>query len=243
MANFSTHMIGAATTGVVAASILAATDMLPVNAVPAGIGMVALGGIFPDVDSDHSDSIELVFSLLGVTLGIPVMIAVLPHYGLLLALAALGATYVAVRYGLIWFFRTVTVHRGVFHSVPMALAVTCLVATITNLGMGLDVVRSWMFAVLFFVGFITHLVLDEMYAVDLANRALKRSFGSALKVFERDRAVRYVLLYIAMAITIAFAPHPGEVLDSLWDVELRLLPERGSIALLWETLSAALPGA
>ena len=148
MANFSTHMIGAAVTGVVATSVLAATDLLPVNAVPAGIGMVALGGIFPDVDSDYSDSIELVFGLLGVTLGIPVMIAVLPHYGLLLSLAALGLTYVLVRYVSIWFFRTVTVHRGVFHSLPMAVAVTCLVATITHLAMGMSTIQSWTFATL-----------------------------------------------------------------------------------------------
>lgn len=243
MANFSTHMIGAVATGVVATSILAATDLLPVNAIPAGIGVVALGGIFPDVDSDYSDSIELVFGLLGVTLGVPVMISVLPSYGLLMALGALGLTYVLVRYAAIWLFRTVTVHRGVFHSIPMAIAVTCLVATITHLLMAMDTIQSWMFGVLFLCGFLTHLVLDEMYAVDLANRALKRSFGSALKVFEKSRVRQYVILYIAMAVTIAFAPPPGELVEALSDLELRLLPARSSIANLWQQLSAALPGA
>lgn len=247
MANFSTHMIGAAATGVVAASILASADLLPVNAVPAGVGMVALGGIFPDVDSDYSDSIELVFGLLGVALGVPVMIGVLPHYGLLVALAALGLTYVLVRYAIIWPFRKVTVHRGVFHSLPMAVAVTCVAATITHLLMGMSTLESWVFASLFLVGFVTHLALDEMYAVDLANRAFKRSFGTALKLWEKNRRGQYVVLYIAMAVAIAFAPDPRDLFEALGSVQMRLLPERDTMAAVWnpvwETLTAVLRGA
>jgi hypothetical protein len=33
------------------------------------------------------------------------------------------------------------------------------------------------------IGYLTHLVLDEFYSVDLFNRKIKRSFGTALKPF------------------------------------------------------------
>ena len=237
MANFSTHMVGAAATGVVATSILAATDLLPVPSVAAGIGMVALGGIFPDVDSDHSDAIELVFGLLGITLGVPVMTAVLPHFGLLAALGALGLTYVLMRYGLIRLMQTVTVHRGVFHSIPMAIAVTCLVAIVATVGMHQSTTQAWVFAGLFLIGFLTHLTLDEMYAVDLMNRKLKRSFGSALKVFEKERLVRYLTLYVAMFTAMAFAPSPIELIHELGQLELRLLPQRETVTALLALLS------
>ena len=230
MANFSTHLVGATTAGVVTTSLLAATDLLPVSAVPAGVGLVALGGIFPDVDSDYSDSIDLVFSLLGVALAVPLTVALLPKFGLLVALAGLGLAYVIVRYGVIWPFRELTVHRGVFHSVPMAVVLACLVAGIGQLGMGMNSVGAWVHAGLFTVGFLTHLVLDETYSVDLANRHIKRSFGSALKLFERDRAVRYVGLYVVAAACLVLAPSPGPFFEALGGIEVRLLPDRDQVA-------------
>ncbi len=36
------------------------------------------------------------------------------------------------------------------------------------------------------IGYIVHLVLDEIYSVDLKNRKIKKSFGTALKLFKVD---------------------------------------------------------
>ena len=232
MANFSTHLVGAVSAGVVATSLLAATDLLPLAGVASGVGTVALGGIFPDVDSDYSDSIELVFSLLGVTLAVPLMIAVLPGYGLLASLLALAIAYAAIRYGIIFVFRAVTVHRGVFHSIPMAALLMLLVATVAHAGMGADALTAWLYAGLFLVGFVTHLVLDETYSVDLANRQIKRSFGTAIKLYERDRAWRYVALYAVLLSALFFVPSPESLLEAITDLELRLLPAREAIAIL-----------
>lgn len=232
MANFSTHLVGAASAGVVATSFLAATDLLPLAGVASGVGIVALGGIFPDVDSDYSDSIELVFSLLGVSLAVPIMVAVLPGYGLLASLLALALAYAAIRFGAIHVFRPITVHRGVFHSLPMAVVLTSIVAIVATVGVGADVVTAWVYAALFLVGFVTHLVLDESYSVDLANRHIKRSFGTALKLFERDRPWRYVTLYAALGLVLYVAPSPEPLFDALTELEIRLLPAKEAMAAL-----------
>ena len=71
MANFPTHLLGAVTVGIVSSSILGAAGLLPLAGVASGIGLVALGGIFPDVDSDHSDAISLVFDTLSVAVAAP----------------------------------------------------------------------------------------------------------------------------------------------------------------------------
>ncbi len=235
MANFSTHLLGATAAGVVGASLLAATDLLPVAQVAAGVGVVALGGIFPDVDSDYSDSIELVFSLLGVALGVPVMIALLPNLGLLIALAALGLTYATVRYGVIFVFRRLTVHRGVFHSVPMGFLCACLIASVASLGMGASAAEAWIYALLFFLGFMVHLVLDETYSVDLANRKVKRSFGTALKVYDKDQSGAFFALYGVIILAVWVAPAPTELLSLLGDFHIRLLPEAEVLAKLMAT--------
>ncbi|MBX2804008.1 MAG: metal-dependent hydrolase [Myxococcales bacterium] len=236
MANFSTHMVGAAATGVVAAALLSSAHLLTVQSVPAAVGMVALGGIFPDVDSDNSDSIKLVFNLLGVSLAVPVLVALIPTWGLLLSLVAMGVVFAFVRYGIVVPFRRFTVHRGLFHSVPMGAGLTGVVALVCHSAMGLDMEQAWVFAAMFLVGFMTHLVLDEMYSVDLANNRIKRSFGSALKLFEGDEVPYYVALYAAMALSLYVAPSPEDFVQSVASFDVRLLPDEPVRELLFSGL-------
>ena len=224
MANFSTHLVGAVGTGVVCASLLSAADVLPVQSIPAAVGIVALGGLFPDVDSDASDSIELVFTVLGVAAAIPVLIAMMPTFGLLISLGAMGVAFAAVRYLVVEVFRRFTVHRGIFHSVPMAILWAGVVAMVAVYAMDLPDTAAWVFAALFFIGCLTHLVLDEMYSVDLGNRRIKRSFGTALKLFDRDHAVLYVALYGLTLGVLVLAPDPSALVVALSDLELRWLP-------------------
>lgn len=224
MANFSTHMVGAVAVGVLATSVLTAADLMDPALIGTAVGLTALGGLFPDVDSDNSDSIELVFSVMGIAVSMPLLAVALPKYGLLASFAIMGIAYAIVRYGLIEPFRRFTVHRGIFHSLPMALFTVAGLTALIHYGLGLSVVQSWTFSALFLLGFVTHLVLDELYSVDLANQRIKRSFGSAIKVFERDDAIWYVLLYAAIPAVFWLAPSAEPFLDRFPEMEFRLLP-------------------
>ena len=54
--------------------------------------------------------------------------------------------------------------------------------------------------IILFVGYITHLVLDELYAINLAGLELKRSFGTALKFIVIGDLIPSLLMYLSIFI-------------------------------------------
>ncbi|MEQ1571912.1 MAG: metal-dependent hydrolase, partial [Myxococcota bacterium] len=231
VANFPTHVLGATGAGIVAATALASTDLLPLPSIAAGVGLTVLGGVFPDVDSDHSDAITLVFDTLAVAVAIPLTLLVVPALGMVAGLGLLGATWLFLRYVAIWPFRVFTVHRGRFHSLPAGALLAAAVAAIGSRAVGLDPVQAWLMGGLFALGFVVHLTLDELFSVDLGNRKIKASFGTALKLFERGDWLGYGLLYAAVAVAFAAAPPTQPVAQAVAAVEVRWLPPEGALPL------------
>ncbi|MEQ1505440.1 MAG: hypothetical protein ABMB14_24625, partial [Myxococcota bacterium] len=224
MANFSTHALGAVGAGVVASSILASADLLPLASVATGVALVGLGGIFPDVDSDHSDALTLVFDTLSVGIAVPLMIAAMPAFGLLVSLGVLVVAWLVLRYVAIVPFRWFTVHRGRFHSIPTGLTVAAALALVAHRALGFDPIRSWTFGGLFLLGFVVHLILDELFSVDLGNRRIKRSFGTALKLGEIGDPLGYLVLYAGLAVLVLLAPSPVTFVQACAEIDLQLLP-------------------
>jgi len=231
MANFSTHMVGAVGVGVVATSILTAADLMDPTLIGTAVGITALGGLFPDVDSDNSDSIELVFSVMGLAVSMPLLAVSLPKLGLLLSLLVMALAFVVVRYVLIEPFRRFTVHRGIFHSIPMGALTLAGLTALVHYGLGVSAVQSWTFGALFVLGFVTHLVLDELYSVDLANQRIKRSWGTAIKLFDRDDTVWYVLLYLSIPVVFWLAPNASTFFEIFPQLDLRIFPPEELLAL------------
>ena len=95
---------------------------------------------------------------------------------------AAGVIYVVFRFGLGRLFSKYTKHRGMWHSIPAAM-IAGLTTFIVCLSPELSVrlFKSW--AVV--LGFVTHLVLDEIWSVDWNGHEIrvKKSFGTALKWF------------------------------------------------------------
>ncbi len=113
---------------------------------------------------------DFIYTLSGQCLG----------YGQLLP--AIGI-FITVRYLLFYLFTRLTVHRGVFHSI---LATVFFILLGTNISFHLlqnSVLSAWLNGLFIGLGFIIHLILDEVYSVDLANIRLKRSFGTAIKLY------------------------------------------------------------
>jgi len=92
---------------------------------------------------------------------------------------------VFIRFVIGGIFRRFTKHRGMWHSIPAALIAglaTFLVCGCPELGV--RVFKAW--AVV--IGFVSHLVLDEIYSVDWRGRKIrvKSSFGTALKWYGKS---------------------------------------------------------
>lgn len=162
-----------------------AVFMLGFTVVQAAIAGVFtwVAGMLPDLDSESGRPIQ---ELSGLTAAIAPLILMQHVHDLGMnsdrAMLCGMLTYAAVRYGGAWLLGKLTVHRGMFHSIPALLIASELtylfyhsnelrVRILMGVGVG--------------IGFLSHLVLDEMYSVQWSGSKIKlaKSAGSALKFF------------------------------------------------------------
>jgi hypothetical protein len=197
MAGFRMHIATAATFGV-GYGLVAVKPLgfAPDAAVLAG-ALTTVGGMLPDLDSDTGRPIREIFGVAAAV--VPILL--LPrltgmnytHETILLVLIGL---YIAIRHGLSYALQRVTVHRGMFHSVP-AMLIAGLVVYM-EYGSADRTIRG-LLAGGVMLGFLSHLVLDEIYSVDFngVQIKLKSSAGSAVKLFSSSvsaTVVCYALL-------------------------------------------------
>lgn len=145
--------------------------------------LTAVGGMLPDLDSDTGRPVREIFGLAAAVVPL-VALPRLTQMGLSPEgiLSALVIGYLFVRYGLAWLLGQVSVHRGMFHSIPSMLIaglVVYLGYQTENYRLRLELAGGVM------LGFLSHLLLDEIYSVDFngVRLVVKKSSGSALKFF------------------------------------------------------------
>jgi len=146
-------------------------------------GLTAFGGMLPDLDSDSGTPVREVSGLAAAV--IPLLLynriayTGLHHEAIL---AILLASYLAIRYFLVWAFKRFTIHRGMFHSIPAM----CIAGLLVYLAYDCPVAEQatrYVLAVGLMLGFLSHLILDEIYSVEvgLLKVKVKSSSGTALK--------------------------------------------------------------
>jgi hypothetical protein len=150
-------------------------------------GLTTLGGLLPDLDSDSGVPVRELFAVSAAVAPILLLRRVYAqcHESTEQTLVVLAAVYLFIRYVLSQVFKRFTVHRGMFHSIPALL----IAGLTTYLFYPSDNARLRIFlggAVM--LGFLSHLVLDEMYSVDFMGVRLRTNkyAGSALKFFSKS---------------------------------------------------------
>ena len=111
-------------------------------------------------------------------------------------LAAAGV-YLTIRFGLASLLRLYTVHRGMFHSIPAAIIVGELEYLLASGDMQLRLYKAGGVV----LGYMIHLVLDEMYSVYYVRGRMqvKKSFGTAIKLFDHKSFWPNVSAYAKLA--------------------------------------------
>jgi len=233
MANFKTHFnVAAITTGLTAAVLLSA-EHINLNTALGLWFLGTVGGLLPDIDSDNSTSLDIIFNLFLFATLLVVMRHItaedFQQISLVELIVAPLFVYVLIRYLIRPIFEKVTVHRGSCHSLLfvllIALTTTQVVWRLTLQISEQFIVIAWLSGGFVFLGGFIHLLLDEIYSVDLSNARMKRSFGTALKLAEfRNKSLTLltVLSIIALAYT---APSPSKTINILsnWS-KLKLTP-------------------
>jgi len=230
MADFKTHVCGAAlVSGCAAAAFDMATSTSDVTVLSLfGLGVV--GGMLPDLDSDNSVPVRIAFNLLSIVSGFLPVFRFADSLSLLELLVIGLSSFACVRYVVFAAFTRFTVHRGLMHSLPCALVAGQLAALLADRCLGLPSVLAWASAAFVSGGFVVHLVLDELCSVDLMGRRIKRSFGTALSLGKRGNGLGTFTLYAAVAMLSRWTPPADAFLrlvrdpDTLGVFSERLLP-------------------
>ncbi|MDN6180733.1 MAG: metal-dependent hydrolase [Halomonas subglaciescola] len=214
MANFRTHITVAAAGGALLAYVGFKAQWWPPVQALVVCALTALGGILPDIDADHSRSNRLIFTLLGALALVMGAVLLQPLLSLVMLLLACVGIYIGVRYVGGVLFSRLTVHRGGWHSLLAAAMCSMTAAALSFHWLAQPARLAWSHAVAVLVGVLIHLLLDEMYSVDLAGGRLKRSFGTALKPVYLQRPLASLLMLIATVALVPWLP-PWDVLRAL----------------------------
>ena len=121
MAAFKQHITVSSLLGVGYAAALGNLGVEWTHACLAG-GLCAVSGMLPDLDSDSGKPVQEVFGLTAAVA--PLLLQQrLRNAGFApeTLILFMGACYLAIRFGARWLFKHLTVHRGMFHSLPAAL--------------------------------------------------------------------------------------------------------------------------
>lgn len=203
MANFNMH-IGTAACMSIGGSLLVYTSGCITEQQSILLALSgSLGGILPDMDSDNSTSIKLIFRLVAACISVILLFNFLPNLGLILALPCAIFSFFIIIMPVRSVFEKFTVHRGIFHSIPMGVLLG-LSTTLICILLGKTLLVSWAMGLFILFGFIIHLSLDEIYSVDLSGLRLKRSFGTALKLGTKDNLKLYILIYLSIVTLVFF---------------------------------------
>jgi|GEM_PF-348885 len=186
MAGFKTHITTSSVLGVGYTGVGIYLGLPLESSLIAG-GLCSIGGMLPDIDSDSGipfrESMGFAAALA------PVLLLDRFHQFNLndeKIVLICGAMYLFVRFGVARLLARYTVHRGMFHSLPAALTFAGVAflagGDCTNLQL------RYFKASGVLLGVMSHLLLDEIYAVEWAGGRwrFKKSFGTAMKLWGKN---------------------------------------------------------
>ncbi|MEX1042617.1 MAG: metal-dependent hydrolase [Pirellulaceae bacterium] len=205
MADFNTHISASTVAGIGMGTAGYLIFDLPETTCMIAAGLCSVAGTLPDLDSGSGRPFRETTAILAAIVPM-LMIDRFQHLGMNAeAIALAGAiTYIVVRFGVAELFRKYTVHRGMWHSIPAAFCCT-LAAFLIVSGEVLDVRLFKAGAV--FVGFMVHLILDEIWSVEWQGGTpkFKKSFGTAIKFWNPRSLWSNVSTYAKLIILIMAA--------------------------------------
>jgi membrane-bound metal-dependent hydrolase YbcI (DUF457 family) len=235
MAGFKTHITVSALCGAAVGFYGSWAWQLDWGPIALASALTTLGGMLPDLDSDSGVPVRELFGLAGAF--IPVLLIHRLRRGEFThdqMLAIMIGVYLVVRYGLSEFFKRLTVHRGMFHSIPALLITGLVVYLIYDHD---DQRVRFYLAGGAMIGFLSHLVLDEIYAVDLRGLVprLNNFAGSALKLFSKSWTAN-VFAYAVLLILAGAAWRTAEASrDDPVRIQVSPSQERRTVSTPWRS--------
>lgn len=193
-----------------------------------------LGSLLPDMDSETSVPVRFAFTLASILLAFVTMFRFAERFPSVAELVLIWiAAFLMLRWLVFRLLGALTVHRGLFHSLPAAVMAALLGAAAAFHALGLPPLEAWLSGIFVGFGYLVHLLLDELYSVNLFGTHQRRSLGTAFKLGRLDQIPATLLLYLLLPLAWLATPPAAPFLRVAGDpaiyqqVRHRLLPAEG----------------
>jgi ABC-type transport system involved in multi-copper enzyme maturation permease subunit len=227
LASFRRHIeIAALGSGMLSTAYLGSSLVNPVEAIVLWVAGT-FGGILPDVDSDNSTSLKIVFNLISLFLIAISFFFMHTRYTTVVIWGSSLLIYCVVNLIVRPIFESLTVHRGIFHSVIAGLFFSVILVDISYYYGKQTASFSWMIGLFLLFGFLIHLALDEISSVDISNNRIKRSFGTAFKLFEYKNVVLSTSMLLLVLIGYKLSPSHQEFYQEVVNQDAYLVIANG----------------
>lgn len=207
VADFRTHL----TVTSICSSITATTMLASAMATPQEVLLYfilgVVGGLLPDIDSDSSLPVRLLFTFIATVISFLVMFKQRGDSTLVELFLVWAGSFVFIKFFLFSLFTKVTVHRGIIHSIPAAVAFGFIAAIIMNRVFHFNDFVSWMSGMFVFGGAILHLLLDELCSLNIMTGKIKKSSGTAFKFGSVGDFKSTAFIYMLIAVLFVAMPN------------------------------------
>ncbi|HUQ69441.1 MAG TPA: metal-dependent hydrolase [Planctomycetaceae bacterium] len=198
MAGFQTHITVSSTLGAGYAWWIHSQYGIAWPTAAVAGGLCSIAGMLPDLDSDSGVPAR---ETIGFAAAVVPMLLFnrLHHHGISTEqMLIVGAPiYLFIRFVIGSLLKSVTVHRGMFHSIPAMFIAGMITYLLSDSSpTTLRVLK----AVATSLGFLSHLVLDEIWSVEVSitGSRLKSSSGTAVKFFGQNASANAMCYGLAL---------------------------------------------
>lgn len=196
MASFEQHINGAIITSGLGVIALYSTSIISIKGSFILLALGTIGGVLPDLDSDTSKPVQITFKIFSIFLPLLAILILLDTPSITKIFTLWILSSLVLHFGIFKMFLYVTNHRGIFHSIPMGVFIALTARYFFNNYLDFNDVFSTLAGMFVFLGFMVHLLLDELFSIDALGMKVKSSFGSALKFYDKNNFIGSIILYI-----------------------------------------------
>ncbi|MGB3750332.1 MAG: hypothetical protein WA945_02090 [Arcobacteraceae bacterium] len=200
MASFAQHVNTAVVISGIAIAPLYGSSLIDINQALALLFFGLIGGILPDIDLENSKPIQITSSILSIFIPLLAILTLLESLSISKMLFIWFLSSLLLHFFIFKVLLNLTVHRGVIHSVPMGIVFAQVLFIVFHEVLHFEALFSLLCSIFLFMGFIIHLLLDELVSLNAFGMSFKKSLGSALKFYDSNNIVGSIFLYICIII-------------------------------------------
>lgn len=239
MAEFKTHLTVSSLCSSAAATLLLAASLASPEEVLLFFVMGVVGGLLPDIDSDSSLPVRLLFTFIATVISFLIMFHQRADNSAVELFTIWLVSFMMIKFVFFSMFTRITVHRGIIHSVPASLFFWFATTIILYQFFNFSIKICWMAGFFVFGGFILHLLLDELISLNLPEKKPKASSGTAFKFGIAKDLKSTVAVYAVTALLFAatpdYTPFVHTYFSSTSLASLRVFPEGAWFKSLYQT--------